>query len=72
MGAPIPSLAFIRDRDIHMQRRKYWLRGLNTAAIKEYEPIFEKRVKQLVGLLGDSEGSTANLSQLLRYFSYVL
>jgi len=67
----IPSLVAIGDRKLHMQRRARWQRGLNPAALKDYEPIIGKRVAQFVERLEASVGSTVDLEKTLGYFSYV-
>lgn len=69
VNTSIPSLVSIRDRDLHTKRRKHWLRGLNSAALKGYEPIIKKRVQQLVEVLEGSSGDL-DLSQLIGHFSY--
>ncbi|KAI0275430.1 cytochrome P450 [Gloeopeniophorella convolvens] len=43
-----PSLLNRRDAKDHAHRRKPWNRAFTTAAIKEYEPFVEKRIRQLV------------------------
>ena len=40
-------MAGIQDIDQHMQRRRSWNRGFNSAAPKEYEPLMAGRVAEL-------------------------
>ncbi|KAL5498761.1 hypothetical protein ACEPAH_2116 [Sanghuangporus vaninii] len=68
-----PSLISMRSVHEHAKRRKRWNRAFNSAAVKEYEPIVQKRVLQLVDEL--EKRSTRNnivsvsLSQWLGYFT---
>ena len=71
MKSAFPSLVAIGDRNLHMKRRTRWIRGLNAAALRDYEPIIRKRVSQLVDQLVVKSGSTVDLSKSLSYFSYV-
>ncbi len=41
----------IQDVDEHLRRRRSWNRGLNSAALKEYEPLMAGRVAELAKLL---------------------
>ncbi|KAF8989679.1 cytochrome P450 [Cyathus striatus] len=41
----------IRNTAEHLQRRKYWNKGLSISSVKEYQPILKKRVNQFVDLL---------------------
>ena len=41
----------IQDVDEHLRRRRSWNRGLNSAALKEYEPLMAGRVAELARLL---------------------
>lgn len=62
----------------HARRRKPWNRAFNTAAVKGYEPIVEKRALQLVGELEkrsnskDGGNESVNLAAWLSYFTYVI
>jgi len=68
----IQNLVGIPDHKVHMRRRVYWQRGLDTTAIKGYEPIITHRVTLLVEWLGKCVGSAVDhLSIMLNYFSYV-
>jgi cytochrome P450 len=40
-----------RDPVLHTEQRKSWNRAFSSAAMKEYEIIVAKRVRQLVGCL---------------------
>lgn len=73
MNTSIPSLVSIADRNLHTKRRNHWLRGLNSTALKGYEPIIRKRVQQLANILEDIGRSRGDidLSQLIGYFSSV-
>ena len=71
-GEP-PSLLAMRIAHEHARRRKRWNRAFNTAAVKGYEPIVQKRALQLVDEL--EKRSTKNghhsvcLSEWLTYFT---
>ncbi|KAF8265718.1 cytochrome P450 [Lactarius quietus] len=72
-----PTLIAQRDPALHMQQRKPWNRAFSSAAMKEYEIIVAKRVRQLVGCLEDmvhSSGENADavmdMTQWLKYFTF--
>lgn len=46
----------IQDRDLHLQRRRAWTRGLASKALKEYQEKMAQRVGQLASRLEESEG----------------
>ncbi|KAH9057217.1 high nitrogen upregulated cytochrome P450 monooxygenase 2 [Lactarius vividus] len=48
-----PMLIAQRDPILHMHQRKSWSRAFSSVALKEYEIIVAKRVRQLVGCLDD-------------------
>lgn len=60
-----------RDPVTHAQRRIPWSRGLNTAALKDYEPTISDRVAQLVdAVLGrGGEGEAVDLTMCIRRFA---
>ena len=58
-----------------MQERKPWNRAFSSAAMKEYEIIVAKRVRQLVGCLEDriekldeKASAVVDMTQWLKYF----
>ena len=58
-----------------MEQRKPWTRAFSSTAMKEYEVLVAKRVRQLVGCLEDTiersdknANTTVNMSQWLKYF----
>ncbi|KAF8989690.1 high nitrogen upregulated cytochrome P450 monooxygenase 2 [Cyathus striatus] len=66
------SVIGMRNTAEHLQRRKYWNKGLNISSIKEYQPILKKRVNQLADLLKTkaSEKRPVDLAELLSFFAY--
>ncbi|KAL5514533.1 hypothetical protein ACEPAG_1849 [Sanghuangporus baumii] len=44
-----PSLVALRNVDLHNERRKLWNHGFTSASIKEFQPVVESRVLELVG-----------------------
>ncbi|KAF8265714.1 cytochrome P450 [Lactarius quietus] len=48
-----PTVIAQRDPILHMQQRKPWNRAFSSTAMKEYEIIVAKRVRQLMGCLED-------------------
>ncbi len=65
-----------RDPILHMDQRKPWNRGFSSAAMKEYEIIVAKRVRQLVGCLDDivqrsdeKANAVVDINQWLKYFT---
>ena len=60
---------------LHTQQRKLWNRAFSSAAMKEYEIIVAKRVRQLVGCLEDiiersdeKETAVVDMTQWMKYF----
>ena len=43
-----PSIAALRDLDLHRERRKLCNRGFTSASLKEVQPSVESRVNELV------------------------
>ncbi|KAI9445851.1 high nitrogen upregulated cytochrome P450 monooxygenase 2 [Lactarius psammicola] len=71
-----PMLIAQRDPILHMHQRKSWNRAFSSAAIKEYEIIVAKRVRQLVGCLDDmiqrsdqKANAVVDINQWLKYFT---
>ena len=65
-----------RDPILHMQQRKPWNRAFSSAAMKEYEVIVAKRVRQLVGCMedmikrsNDKADAVLDMTQWFKYFS---
>ena len=70
-----PNLISQRDPVLHMQERKPWARAFSSTAMKEYEIIVAKRVRQLVGCLEDviersdeKASAVVDMTQWLKYF----
>jgi cytochrome P450 len=57
-----------------MEQRKPWNRAFSSAAMKEYEIIVAKRVRQLVGCLGElierSDEKTSAVVDVARWLKY--
>ena len=66
----VPLIGY-RDPAEHMKRRKPWNRAFSSAAVREFEPIIQHRVHQLVEALGDRQGQVLDFAQWIRYFTYV-
>ncbi|KAF8989678.1 high nitrogen upregulated cytochrome P450 monooxygenase 2 [Cyathus striatus] len=66
------SVIGIRSIAEHLQRRKYWNKGLSISSVREYQPILKKRVNQLVDLLKSKafEKRFVDLAELLSFFAY--
>jgi len=72
-----PALIAQRDPILHTEQRKPWTRALSSTAMKEYEVLVAKRVRQLVGCLGDmiersdskKANATVDMTQWLKFFS---
>lgn len=62
------------DPILHMQLRKPSNRAFSSAAMKEYEVIVAKRVRQLVGCLEDlierSDGKANAVVDMARWLKY--
>ncbi|KAI9447484.1 high nitrogen upregulated cytochrome P450 monooxygenase 2 [Lactarius indigo] len=71
-----PMLVAQRDPILHMHQRRPWNRAFSSAALKEYEIIVAKRVRQLVGCLDDmirrsdrKVNTVVDINQWLKYFT---
>jgi len=71
-----PTLIAQRDPILHMEQRKPWTRAFSSTAMKEYEIIVAKRVRQLVGCLEEMIGrsdekanAVVDMTQWLKFFS---
>ncbi|KAN0137375.1 Cytochrome P450 [Lactarius tabidus] len=71
-----PTLISQRDPILHMQERKPWNRAFSSTALKEYEIIVAKRVRQLLGCLDDmieksdeKANAVVDMTQWLKFFS---
>ena len=68
-----PAMIAMRSVHDHAVRRKRWNRAFNTAAVKDYEVIVQKRALQLVGELGKRSikngVSSVDLAKWLSYFT---
>jgi cytochrome P450 len=62
------------DPILHMEQRKPWTRAFSSAAMKEYEIIVAKRIRQLVGCLEDliekSDGKANAVVDMARWLKY--
>ena len=63
------------DPILHAQQRKPWNHAFSSAAMKEYEIIVAKRVRQLVGCLEDiiersdeKAKAVVDMTQWLKFF----
>ncbi|KAI9445739.1 high nitrogen upregulated cytochrome P450 monooxygenase 2 [Lactarius psammicola] len=71
-----PMLSAQRDPILHMHQRKQWNRAFSSTAMKEYEIIVAKRIRQLVGCLEDmiqrsdqKANAVVDMTEWLKYFS---
>ncbi|KAH8990970.1 high nitrogen upregulated cytochrome P450 monooxygenase 2 [Lactarius akahatsu] len=71
-----PALVAQRDPLLHMHQRKPWNRAFSSAAVKEYEIIMAKQVRQLVGCLEDmihrsdqEANALIDMTEWLNFFS---
>ncbi|KAH9029477.1 high nitrogen upregulated cytochrome P450 monooxygenase 2 [Lactarius pseudohatsudake] len=71
-----PMLVAQRDPILHMHQRKPWNRAFSSAAMKEYEIIVAKRVRQFVGCLDDmiqrsdhKANTVMDINRWLKYFT---
>ncbi|KAL5511138.1 hypothetical protein ACEPAH_4353 [Sanghuangporus vaninii] len=72
-----PSIAALRNLDLHRERRKLWNHGFTTAALKGLQPAVENRVAELVGELGKrassgsgGQESSVDLAQWMNNLAY--
>ena len=70
------SLVAQTDPILHMEQRKPWNRAFSSAAMKEYEVIVAKRVRQLVGCLeeliersDERASAVVDIARWLKYFT---
>lgn len=63
------DMVSIQDRDLHLQRRRAWARGLAPKALKEYEEKMALRVSQLVSRLENPKGEVF-LDEWFNRFTY--
>ncbi|KAI9466330.1 high nitrogen upregulated cytochrome P450 monooxygenase 2 [Lactarius psammicola] len=71
-----PMLIAQCDPILHMHQRKPWNRAFSSMAMKEYEIIVAKRIRQLVGCLEDMiqrsdqrANAVVDMAEWLKYFS---
>ncbi|KAG7090507.1 hypothetical protein E1B28_009620 [Marasmius oreades] len=65
-----PSLISLSGQD-RIDRRRVWSRGFTSEQIKEYQPIIEKKVVQLVdSLLARSNSGSVDLLKWFNFFSF--
>ncbi|KAH9035154.1 high nitrogen upregulated cytochrome P450 monooxygenase 2 [Lactarius deliciosus] len=71
-----PMLIAQRDPILHMHQRKPWNRAFSSAALKEYEIVVAKRIRQLVGCLDDiiqrsdqKANTVMDINRWLKYFT---
>lgn len=67
----LPALIIIRNHAEHMRRRKAWNRAFNTSSLKGYEPVIEKRARQLVDALSARKNQVVDLAEWVSFFTYV-
>ena len=66
---PVGSLASINDHAEHARRRRTWVRGFSSTALRDYEEIVSKRVIQLTEAL--SARKSVDLAHMFGYLSWV-
>lgn len=66
LGQNYPMVG-IQDLEEHTRRRRPWTRGLSTAALREYEHLTARRVRQLADTLAE-QGETS-LDTWFDYFA---
>ncbi|KAF8270117.1 high nitrogen upregulated cytochrome P450 monooxygenase 2 [Lactarius quietus] len=71
-----PTVIAQRDPILHTEQRKPWNRAFSSAALKEYEVIVAKRIRQLVSCLEDmiqtsneEANAVVDMTLWLKYFS---
>ncbi|KAI0265783.1 high nitrogen upregulated cytochrome P450 monooxygenase 2 [Gloeopeniophorella convolvens] len=71
-----PALIAQRDPVKHMEQRKPWSRALSSSALREYEVILAKRVRQLIVRLdgivrnsGRKDGAVLDICAWMNYFT---
>ncbi len=71
-GGP-PMLVALQDPIVHVHQGKHWNRAFSSAAMKEYEVIFAKRVRELVGFVEDllqrSDCAVVDVNKWFKYFT---
>ena len=68
LGQNVPMVG-LQDLEEHGRRRRPWTRGLGTAALREYEHLTARRVRQLSDTL-EEQGETS-LEKWFDYFAWV-
>ena len=69
MGAPIPPLIGIRSNTEHTKRRRTWNRGFNPTAMRQYEPMVNEKVLQLLEAI--LQRYQVDLAEIIGYFTLV-
>ena len=67
-----PGLLSLRSTKEHIRRRRLWNVAFNTASIKNYEPVIQKRALQLASELekcSHSPDLSIDLSEWITYFA---
>ncbi|KAJ7679340.1 cytochrome P450 [Mycena polygramma] len=64
------GLFFIREKDIHDARRRIWAPAFSPSSLSSASITASRRTGELVNHLAQSDGSTINLSDFLRRWSY--
>jgi cytochrome P450 len=67
-GQP-PPLIGLRNPVEHKQRRRLWDRAFNTAAMKNYDEIIIRRVRELINQFEHRAGQEVDLSMWMSFFS---
>lgn len=62
-------LIIIQSHDEHSRRRKPWNRAFSTSSLKGYEPVIEKRARQLVEHLSEHKDEVVDLAQWISFFT---
>ncbi|KAJ3478916.1 hypothetical protein NLI96_g9421 [Meripilus lineatus] len=63
-------LIIIQSHDEHSRRRKPWNRAFSTSSLKGYEPVIEKRARQLVEHLSEHKDEVVDLAQWISFFTF--
>ncbi|XWW99660.1 hypothetical protein V2A60_007671 [Cordyceps javanica] len=67
---PLTSLHTNRDEVAYGRQRRSWERGLNSAALRDYEPIVTKATQNLLDKIKASNGQAFDGSKWFSFFSF--
>nr|BAL05148.1 cytochrome P450 [Phanerodontia chrysosporium] len=66
----VHTLIGFRGPKAHQRRRRPWNRAFNTAAMKEYTPLMQNRVRELGDALVARQGQVVDLAEWIGFFTY--